>query len=554
MLENNWWHEAIIYQIYPRSFFDTTNNGIGDLKGIIQKLDYIESLGVNTLWINPITASAQVDNGYDSSNYTKIDPLFGTEEVVDLFFSETKKRGLKVIYDFPLNHTSDQHMWFKEALKGPDNPYRDYYVWADGPDEGLYPNNWTAAFGGSAWTKEMNGDQYYLHIFKKEMPELNWDHEPLRKDMAKVLNYLIDKGIDGIRLDAFIFIDVDKRFPDKDPDMETQDLIEYGENLKKYVKELKASVRARSKDIFVIGEATSADAQRIDEYTQEELLDGVITLSHFTDNDDLKIDELPEMNQHVPLDFDKFKRTQKAIQEHLADRPGPILFWNNHDRPRSPQKYGDMDNYRDETAKMMATLLYLQKGIPIIYYGEEVGMNNSGFEDPSNISDNGALSFYESASELGWSHDKIMKNLNLTVRDASRGIMQWSNTKWSGFTEDAAPWIISHQEATYNVEDQEKDENSILNYYRKLIELKKQPLFTRGGWKLLDTEKKIYAYKRNYEGTQANVFCNFSDEERVIENIVNASDDQLVLSTHDAELKDQKMVLPAYSAFVFVSE
>lgn len=554
MSEKQWWNEAVIYQIYPRSFKDSNNDGIGDLKGIIQKLDYIESLGVNTLWINPIVSSNQVDNGYDVIDYKHIDSLFGTEEDVDAFFSEMKRRGLKVIYDLPLNHTSIEHPWFKEALKGPDNPYRDYYIWADASSDGTYPNNWTAAFGGSAWSKEMNGEQYYLHIFKKEMPDLNWDHEPLRKEMVGILHYLMDKGVDGFRLDAFNYMDVDKGFPDKEADQETQDVIEYGGNLKQYINELNQALTDHENEIFLIGEATSADSEKIREYTNNSILDGVISLQHFTDDESLKIEELPQMNQHVPLDFEKFKRIQKEVQESLKDKCGPILFWNNHDHPRAPQKYGDMDNYRDETAKMMATLLYLQKGIPIIYYGEEVGMNNAWFDDPSNISDNSAYSFYQKAKAFGWSHEKIMKNLNLTVRDASRGIMQWTDEKGSGFTEDAAPWIISNQEAIYNVQDQEKSESSILNYYRKLIKLKMTDLFTRGDWKLLDTQDKTYAYERSFKGTTGRVYCNFSEEEAEVTSDMQFDEDNLVLSTHDANLNGEKIVLPAFSAFVFVSE
>lgn len=554
MQNSKWWEDAIIYQIYPRSFKDSDNDGIGDLKGITQKLDYIQSLGVNTLWLNPVTSSNQIDNGYDVMDYDTIDPIFGSEVDFNYFVKEAKNRNFKLIYDFPLNHTSINHKWFKEAQKGKDNPYRNYYIWQDSPEGGYYPNNWTAAFGGSAWSKELNGDQYYMHIFKKQMPELNWDHEPLRKKMAEVIKYWVSRGIDGIRLDAFIYLDVDKSFPDQTGNEAAQDVIEYGENLRTYLAEMNTNISKKENNIFLMGEATSADAEKVAHYTDEDVLDRVISLQHFTDKSENKIEELPAANQHVPLDFVKFKKTQKEFQEKLADKGGPILFWNNHDRPRSQQKYGNVEKFRDATSKMMATLLYLQKGTPIIYYGEEVGMNNSEFKDPTNISDNSAMSFYEAAEKYGWSHEKIMGNLNLTTRDASRGIMQWNADDRAGFTEDAAPWTVYKREDIYNVEDQEKNSDSILNYYRDLIALKKTDLFKKGDWKLLDTKETLYVYERTFEDTKAVVFCNFSDNLEYMEIPSDYTSDNNILSTHQVRMDEQKLILPEYSAFVFVTE
>lgn len=553
MQNSRWWEDAIIYQIYPRSFKDSDNDGIGDLKGITQKLDYIQSLGVNTLWLNPVTSSNQIDNGYDVMDYDTIDPIFGSEVDFNYFVKEAKNRDFKLIYDFPLNHTSINHKWFKEAQKGKDNPYRNYYIWQDSPEGGYYPNNWTAAFGGSAWSKELNGDQYYMHIFKKQMPELNWDHEPLRKKMAEVIKYWVSRGIDGIRLDAFIYLDVDKSFPDQTGNESAQDVIEYGENLRTYLAEMNTNISKKENNIFLMGEATSADAERVAHYTDENVLDRVISLQHFTDKSENKIEELPAENQHVPLDLGKFKKTQKEFQEKLADKGGPILFWNNHDRPRSPQKYGNVGKFRDETSKMMATLLYLQKGTPIIYYGEEVGMNNSEFKDPTNISDNSAMSFYEAAEQYGWSHEKIMENLNLTTRDASRGIMQWNADDRVGFTKDAAPWTVYKREDIYNVEDQEKNTDSILNYYRELIALKKTDLFKKGDWRLLDTKETLYVYERTFEETQAIICCNFSDNLEYMEIPSEYTSDNNILATHQVRMDEQKLVLPEYSAFVFVT-
>lgn len=329
MTEKNWWEEAIIYQIYPMSYKDTTNNGVGDINGIIEKLDYIQSFGVNTLWINPLTLSNHDDNGYDVIDYKKVDPLFGTDEDKDRLIKEAKDRGFRLIFDLPLNHTSENHPWFKEALKGKDNPYRDYYIWADS-DGDPYPNNWVAGFGGSAWTKKLNGDQYYLHLFKEKMPDLNWDHEPLRKEIADIINYWVEKGIDGFRLDAFIYLDVDKEFPDHPEEYgEAQDVVENGRKLKEYLLELNEKINKEERNIFIIGEATSADADKTKWYTDNHLVDKVITLQYLTDKDDEKMEDLPEDKQHVPLDLKKFKETQKAFQEKASEKGGPILFWSN---------------------------------------------------------------------------------------------------------------------------------------------------------------------------------------------------------------------------------
>lgn len=319
MRSEKWWEDAIIYQIYPRSFKDSNNDGIGDLKGIIEKLDYIKGLGINTLWLNPVVSSNQVDNGYDVTNYKTIDPIFGTEEDFGNFVNEPKRREFKLIYDLPLNHTSINHPWFKKAQEGKENPYRDYYIWADSGKNRFYPNNWKAAFGGPTWSKELNGDQFYMHIFKKEMPELNWEHPPVREEMAELINYWINKGIDGVRLDAFIYLDIDKRFPDQSENQSSgQEVIEYGERLKGYLSVFNDHIYKNKRNLFLMGEATSADADYASEYTSEEVIDRVISLRHFTEKDYEKISELPSSNQHVPLDLKKFKKVQKSFQEKLA--------------------------------------------------------------------------------------------------------------------------------------------------------------------------------------------------------------------------------------------
>ncbi|MFC3419346.1 alpha-glucosidase [Salinicoccus hispanicus] len=555
MSHRKWWEDAIIYQIYPRSFNDSNGDGIGDINGIIEKLDYIESLGVNTVWVNPMILSNQQDNGYDVINYTKVDPIFGTEEDGERLIKEIKGRGIKIIFDFPLNHTSVEHPWFQEALKGTDNSYRDYYIWTGAEDDRPYPNNWTAAFGGSAWTKELNGDQYFLHLFMQSMAELNWEHPPLRKEMADVLNYWIERGIDGFRLDAFIYLDIDMDFPEH-PEAKGagQDLNEHGDRIKDYLNEMNDAISRHEKEIFFVGEATSADAELTQWYTDPEnnMVDKIITMQYFPENKDKTIEDVPESNQHLPLDLKKFKKVQKEFQEKEGPRGGPILFWSNHDMPRSLHKYGSIDtSHRDNAAKMMATLLYLQKGIPIIYNGEEIGMKNAAFDDPGNIADSGIMDFYQKAEQAGWNHKRIMSHINLTARDVSRGIMQWDDSEKVGFT-DGVPWMLYNREGTYNVRDQEQDEDSILNFYRELISLKKTELFQKGSYDMKETKDTLYVYGRTLNAQKALVCCNFSEEMETIEIGEGWQQNQIVLQNDGSQLKDDRLQLSPYGAVVLL--
>ena len=556
MRYKKWWEKAIVYQIYPRSFKDTDGNGIGDIEGIIEKLDYVESLGVNTIWINPMTLSAQEDNGYDATDYKKIDPLFGTDEDGARLIEEIHKRNMKVIYDFPLNHTSDQHPWFKEALKGKDNPYRDYYIWTDGKENEAYPNNWLAAFGGSAWSKELNSDQYYLHLFKKSMPDTNWDHPPLRQEMAEVLNYWIEKGIDGFRLDAFVYIDVDKKLPDHPNETgQGQDMNEHGENIQKYLSEMNEAIQHKEKEVFIVGEATGADVETTNWYTEPDrnIVDKIITMYYFQDDEDEIDESVPEDMQHLALDFKAFKDVQKKFQEGQKENGGPLLYWSNHDIPRAQHKYGDMENYRDNTVKMMATMLYLQKGIPIIYYGEEIGMKNVAFDDPSNIEDAGTMDFYQKAREAGWDHNKTMHHINLSGRDVARGIMQWEDSEKIGFSE-GVPWTLFNRESVYNVKDQEEDEESILHFYRKLIALKKTELFQEGSYEMKETTDSVYAYERKLKGKRALVCSNFSDKSANLSLDKEWNKEQLVLQNEGNTFEKDELHLSPYCTVVFIKE
>lgn len=555
MSDKKWWEEAIIYQIYPRSFQDTNEDGVGDIEGILQRLDYVQSLGVNTLWINPLALSPQGDNGYDVIDYKKIDPLFGEQSDGKKLIDEVHTRGMKLIYDFPLHHTSTEHPWFKEAIKGKDNPYRDYYIWADAPEGKPHPTNWTAELGNSVWTKEENGNQFYLHLFKESMADLNWDNPNLREEMLNILDYLIGKGIDGFRCDAFIYMSVDKSFPDH-PDKEGPgtEMVEYGERLIEYLNEIKTRIKARNEDILVIGEATSATADITKKYTKPETdrVDKIITLTHFPEDTSQIEDKLPKELQWAPLDLKEFKQIQNEFQEKTPYTGGPILYWNNHDEPRHQHKYGNTKEYRDNSQMMTAALLYLQKGIPIIYYGEEIGMLNFEYTDPEQMNDQEALSFYKEAEKLGWNHDKIMHSLNLTSRDTSRGIMQWDDSKKVGFTKNAAPWTLYNQEEIYNVKDQQENPNSILNFYKQLISLKKTPLFTQGDYQMQETKDHLVVYERKLADQKGWVYCNFSENEEKIELSKECSNAKVVLTNSNNKTENTLMTLSPYGTMVLV--
>ncbi|WP_338074615.1 alpha-glucosidase [Carnobacterium inhibens] len=544
--------------MYPRSFKDTTNNGIGDIRGIMQNLPYLQQLGVDTLWVNPVIESAQEDYGYDVSDYYAIDPLFGTMAEAKAFIKEVHKRGMKIIFDFPMNHTSDQHYWFQEALKGPDNPYRDFYIWADAPEDKDFPNNWASNFSGSAWTKEPNGNQFYLHLFKESMPDLNWSNLAVRKAMLSVAKYWIDNGIDGFRFDAFIYIDKPEDLPDdksvsSDEFGSGQKVTEYGTNLKIYLQELISELKKHKKDLFIIGEATTADNDTALTYlgAENNLLDAIITFTYFPEVDAEKDARLPAKKLAGRLDKQKFKTIMSDWQKKVADKKGAILYWNSHDSVRGVSRFGDDEAFRDNSSKMLATLMYLQQGIPLIYYGEEIGQKNLVYEDIGKIETPGVEDFYTKAKKIGYSDESILYHLNHVAKDVARGIMQWDSSKYAGFS-TVKPWIGWYQEEKYNVADQEADSDSILNYYRKLLFLKKESLFIDGSFDLKDSKETLYIYERLLEDQKALIYCNFSDTSEVVQVDQELQKSWSIAIQNDGNLLDgTALTLAPFGAIVF---
>ncbi|SDQ12294.1 alpha-glucosidase [Carnobacterium viridans] len=561
MKKMDWWKEAIVYQVYPRSFKDTNEDGIGDLKGIISRLDYIQQLGVTAIWLNPIFTSPQVDNGYDVSDYYTIDPIFGTiADAVELI-KEAHKRNLKVIFDLVVNHTSDQHIWFKEALKGPENPYRNFYIWEDAKKGGHLPNNWVSVFGGSVWEKEPVGDQYYFHLFKKEMPDLNWDNPEVEKAILDVGKFWLDHGVDGFRLDAFIHMDKADDFFQVEMEngqelVSAQKINAYLPNIKNYVQKLSMDLRKVKEDVFILGEAASANVDLAFKYThpENEMCNAIISFMIFPEDESMKDPRLPFNMQSSRLNKKAFKEVMTEWQDKMDPFGGPVLYWNNHDMARVVSRFGNVEQYRDNSSKMLATLMYLQKGIPFIFNGEEIGMRNLHYSDRAHFDTPGAVPFYEKAKQLGYSEKHILKELNHAGRDVSRGAMQWDSSEFAGFSK-VSPWSGVNVEKNYNVADQEKDPNSILAYYKKVLLLKKLPVFTKGTFILQDTKDTLYVYERNYEGQRAIVCCNLSDtQEHIQEDGISTSGWEVILQNEGNTIDKDSVTFAPYGTIVFMCE
>ena len=558
-MSSNWWQEAIVYQIYPKSFKDSNHDGIGDIKGIIDELDYIKNLGVNTLWLNPIFISPQIDNGYDISNYYAIDPIFGTEEELELFIKEAHKRELKVVFDFVLNHTSKQHPWFQEALKGPENIYRDYYIWEKPKEDNGLPNNWASFFGGSVWEMDDKSGEYYFHLFDKEMPDLNWENVEVRHAMLHIAKYWLSKGIDGYRLDAFIHMakaDLSLNVPDT-PEGEFAIAEEYYANLPKvqeYLAEFIGELRKIKPDIFILGEAASATCELAKEYTDSNRnqCDTVVSFRYFPERVVEKNDKVPESLLTKEVDVSAFKETMAEWQEALAGERYPTLYWNNHDMPRLVSRFGNDDTYRDESAKMLATVMYLMRGLPVLLYGEEIGMKNLVSHDVSDFQAPEAVSYYKDMLAKGISSKEALARLSSVNKEASRGGMQWTEEANAGFS-TVSPWSGVNEEQLYNVREQSQDKESILSYYQALLRLKKESLFSEGAFELLPTSDTSIVYRRFTEAKEALVIANMTGKNCSIEVDVSLKEYEIVLSNLTSN-SDNLKELPPYGVIVLIKK
>lgn len=549
MKKNDWWKSSVVYQIYPKSFKDSNGDGVGDLVGIIEKLDYLKDLGVKVLWLTPIYVSPQNDNGYDIADYYNIDPMFGNMEDFKRLLKETHNRGMKLILDMVVNHTSTEHHWFKEAIKDINSPYHDFYIWRE------EPNNWRSKFGGSTWEYVESLDKYYLHLFDKTQADLNWENPKLREEIFKMMRYWLDMGVDGFRLDVINLLSKDTRFLDDDFKSLTRDGRRFytdGPKIHEYLKLMNKEVFSKYSDIMTVGEMSSTTIDNCIKYTNpdNEELDMTFNFHH------LKVD-YPQGDKWklAPFDFHLLKKLLFEWQIEMETGNGwNALFWCNHDQPRIVSRFGNDSLYREESAKMLATALHLMRGTPYVYQGEEIGMTNPNFNDINDYRDVESLNAYKILLEKGIDKDEVLSILKGRSRDNSRTPMQWNDIKEAGFT-SGTPWIkVSDNFNKINVEVERANDNSILTYYKKLIEIRKNNKIVSEGKfiPILEEHSKILAYIRELNGRRILVACNFYGEKiRVsLECIENLNANTLLSNSEKNKIQEDNLFLEPYGAIV----
>ncbi|MGH0596883.1 oligo-1,6-glucosidase [Bacillus mycoides] len=555
-MEKQWWKESVVYQIYPRSFMDSNGDGIGDLRGILAKLDYLKELGIDVIWLSPVYESPNDDNGYDISDYCKIMNEFGTMEDWDELLHEMHKRNMKLMMDLVVNHTSDEHNWFIESCKSKENKYRDYYIWRPG-NEGKEPNNWGAAFSGSAWQYDEMTDEYYLHLFSKKQPDLNWDNEKVRQDVYDMMKFWLEKGIDGFRMDVINFISKEDGLPSVETDEEGyvsgHKHFMNGPNIHKYLHEMNEDVLSQY-DIMTVGEMPGVTTEEAKLYTGEarKELQMVFQFEHM----DLDSGEGGKWDVK-PCSLLTLKQNLTKWQKALEQTGWNSLYWNNHDQPRVVSRFGNDGAYHTESAKMLATVLHMMKGTPYIYQGEEIGMTNVRFESIDEYRDIETLNMYkEKVIERGEDIDKVMQSIYIKGRDNARTPMQWDDREHAGFT-TGEPWIaVNPNYKEINVKQAIQDEESIFYYYKKLIELRKNnEIVVYGTYDLiLENNPSIFAYVRTYGEEKLLVIANFTAEECVFElpEDIIYSEAELLIHNYDVEnVLIENITLRPYEAMVF---
>ena len=539
-MERQWWHSSVVYQIYPRSFKDSNGDGIGDINGIREKLDYLKELGIDVIWLSPVYKSPNDDNGYDISDYCDIMDEFGTMEDMDNLLKEANKRGIKILMDLVVNHTSDEHKWFIEAKKSKDNEYRDYYIWRD-KVEGHEPNELGSCFSGSAWQYDETTGQYYLHLFSKKQPDLNWENEKVRNEVYKMMNFWVDKGIGGFRMDV---IDLIGKVPDE---MITGN----GPKLHEYLQEMNKAA-LEGKDLLTVGETWGAtpDVAKLYSNPGRKELSMVFQFEH------IGLDQIEgkEKWDIKPLELLELKKVLSKWQTELEGQGWNSLFWNNHDLPRIVSRWGNDKEYRIESAKMLATLLHGMKGTPYIYQGEELGMTNVRFDDINDYNDIESLNMYKDRLSKGYSHNEIMESIYAKGRDNARTPMQWDDSENAGFT-TGTPWLaVNKNYDKINAKQCLQDENSIFNHYKKLIDIRKNnDTIIYGDYKLLcEDDENIFAYVRELNGDKILVVCNFYDKDVEFKFDGDFNYSKVLLSNYnDSSKMIEKLKLRPYEAVMY---
>jgi trehalose-6-phosphate hydrolase len=552
-----WWKKAVVYQIYPKSFNDTTGNGLGDIKGIVEKLDYLSNLGVDVVWLTPIYESPQRDNGYDIRDYFRIYEPYGTMEDFDLLLKEAHARDIKIIMDIVVNHTSTEHQWFIESRSSKDNPYRDFYIWKDAKNGGA-PTNWESKFGGNAWQYDEKTDQYYLHLFDVTQADLNWEHEPVRREVYEMMKFWLDKGVDGFRLDVVNLLSKDQRFLDDDGSVGLGDGRRFytdGPRIHEYLHEMNQEVFSHY-DIMTVGEMSSTSIDNCIKYTNPERKELNMTFSFHH----LKVD-YPNGEKWTKADFDFYKLKQILSDWQVEMNKGGgwnALFWCNHDQPRVVSRFGNDKEYHKESAKMLATVIHMMQGTPYIYQGEEFGMTNPNFNSIQDYRDVESLNVFEILKGKGMGEQDILDILKQKSRDNSRTPVQWSEEENAGFT-TGTPWI--QPAANYkeiNAKKAVADKDSVFYHYQKLIQLRKEyDIVTDGKYELLLADHDaIFAYIRSNGNEQLLVLNNFYADEvefHLPEQVdTEGRTNTILLSNYADSSKDIKQIkLRPYESVVY---
>ncbi|TYS70804.1 alpha,alpha-phosphotrehalase [Sutcliffiella horikoshii] len=554
-----WWKRSVVYQIYPKSFNDTTGNGVGDIQGIIKKLDYLKELGVDVIWLTPIYKSPQKDNGYDISDYFSIHEEYGTMEDFDQLLSESHDRGIKVIMDIVVNHTSTEHEWFQKSKEKKDNnPYRDFYIWKDGKQDGSEPTNWESKFGGNAWQYDDKTGQWYLHLFDVTQADLNWENEEVRKQVYDMMTFWFEKGVDGFRLDVINLISKDQSFPDDDGSVPPGDGRRFytdGPQVHEYMNEMYEKVFSKY-DSMTVGEMSSTTIDHCIKYTRPDRNELSMTFNFHH----LKVD-YPNGEKWSVADFDfqQLKDILSTWQIEMEKGGGwNALFWCNHDQPRVVSRYGDDGKYHNKSAKMLGTSIHMMRGTPYIYQGEEFGMTNPGFVKISDYRDVESLNIFNLKKEAGMSEEDILEILRHKSRDNSRTPVQWNSEENAGFTK-GTPWIgVAENYKEINAETALNDKDSVFYHYKKLIELRKNyDVITHGDFQLISGEHpEIFAYIRNSENEKLLVISNYYGKESsfVLPEDVDVDEykSEVLLSNYETSSSHFKeMTLRPYESVVY---
>ncbi len=555
-MKKTWWKESVVYQIYPKSFCDSNGDGIGDLGGITEKMDYLKELGIDVIWLSPVYESPNDDNGYDISNYQGIMKEFGTMEDFDRMLDAAHTHGIRIVMDLVVNHTSDEHPWFIESRKSKDNPYRNYYIWKD-PKDGDVPNNWGSCFGGSAWKYDETTQMYFLHMFSQKQPDLNWENDTVRSEIFQMMDWWCQKGIDGFRMDVISMISKDQNFPDgqlkKTGYGDYGPYVCNGPRVHEYLQEMNQKVLSKY-NLLTVGECAGVTVDEAKKYANLEgsELNMVFQFEHM----DLDGGETFKWNEQK-ICLTDLKATLSKWQNELYGKAWNSLYWCNHDQPRIVSRLGnDSDKYREISAKMLATCLHMMQGTPYIYQGEELGMTNVPFQSLDDFRDIESINAYHEYTQSGQiAPEDMMRYLHYKSRDNARTPMQWNNTANAGFT-TGTPWImVNPNYPKINAKEQVERPDSIFHYYQKLIKLRKaHEIIVYGSYQLLlPDDPNLYVYTRELAEEKLLVICNFTDTRQSFTLPSDWNSDQMhcLIANYPERVPEKQMLLNPYEALVY---